>query len=54
MKKIVVILTFFAFVPLSLAEELAEDGLDYGDYTSVTLQVKSWDALGEGKYEDAV
>ncbi len=54
MKKIVALLALFAFVPLSLAEEPTEDGLDYGDYTSVTLQVKSWDALGEGKYEDAV
>jgi tetratricopeptide (TPR) repeat protein len=54
MKKIVALLALFAFVPLSLAEEPTEDGLDYGDYTSVTLQVKSWDALGEGKYEEAV
>ena len=54
MKKIVALLASFIFVPLSLAGEPTEDGLDYGDYTSVTLQVKSWDALGEGKYEDAV
>ena len=54
MKRIIAILALFAFAPLSLAEEPTEDGLDYGDYTSVTLQVKSWDALGEGKYEDAV
>ena len=54
MKRIAALITLFMFVPLSLAEEPTEDSLDYGDYTSVTLQVKSWDALGEGKYEDAV
>lgn len=54
MKKIAALLALFMFVPLSLAEEPTEDGLDYGDYTSVTLQVKSWDALGEGQYEKAV
>ncbi|MGB5450448.1 MAG: hypothetical protein WBM80_16100 [Woeseiaceae bacterium] len=54
MKKLAALLALFMFVPLSLAEEPTEDGLDYGDYTSVTLQVKSWDALGEGKYEEAV
>lgn len=54
MKKIVALLAAFIIVPLPLAAEPTEDGLDYGDYTSVTLQVKSWDALGEGKYEDAV
>jgi len=54
MKRIVALLALFALAPLSLAEEPTEDGLDYGDYSSVTLQVKSWDALGEGKYEDVV
>ncbi|MGB5331585.1 MAG: hypothetical protein WBM64_11115 [Woeseiaceae bacterium] len=54
MKKLAALLALLMFVPLSLAEEPTEDGLDYGDYTSVTLQVKSWDALGEGKYEEAV
>ena len=54
MKKIVALLVLFGFVSLSLAEEPADAGLDYGDYRSVTLQVKSWEALGEGRYEDAV
>ena len=54
MKRIAALLALFMFVPLSLAEGPTEDGLDYGDFTSVTLQVKSWDALGEGKYEEAV
>ena len=54
MKKLAALLALFMFAPLSLAEEPTEDSLDYGDYTSVTLQVKSWDALGEGKYEEAV
>jgi tetratricopeptide (TPR) repeat protein len=54
MKKIVLLLALFGLVPLSFAGEPTEDSLDYGDYTSVTLQVKSWDALGEGKYEDAL
>lgn len=54
MKRTVAFLALIGFASLSLAEEPAEAGLDYGDYTSVTLQVKSWDALGEGRYEDAV
>ncbi len=54
MKQILTFLALFSAMSLSLAEEAVDDGLDYGDYASVTLQVKSWDALGEGKYEDAV
>ena len=54
MKKIVALLTLFGLVSLSFAGEPAEDGLDFGDYSSVTLQVKSWEALGEGKYADAL
>lgn len=54
MKKILALLTLFGFVSLSLAEEPADEGLDYGDYRSVTLMVKGWETLGEGKYEDAV
>jgi len=54
MKKIVVLSALLAFASLSLAEEPGEGGLDYGDYKSVTLLVKSWGALDEGQYEDAV
>ena len=54
MRSTVALLTLFSFASLSLAVEPDADGLDYGDHTSVTLQVKAWDALGEGKYEDAV
>lgn len=54
MKNILALFALFSFVQLSLAEEPTEEGVDYGDFRSVTLQVKSWDALGEGKYEDAV
>ncbi len=54
MKKIVSLLALLGLVSLSVADEHATEELDYGDYTSVTLQVKSWDALGAGKYEDAV
>jgi tetratricopeptide (TPR) repeat protein len=54
MKRIVALFALFSLAPLSIADEPAEDGLDYGDFKSVTLQVKSWDALGEGRYEDAV
>lgn len=54
MKKYVALLALFSLVPLSFAAEPAKDGLDYGDHASVTLQVKSWDALGEGRYADAV
>lgn len=54
MKKILLGLVLSAFSLSSVADEHAEVELDYGDYTSVTLQVKAWEALGEGKYEDAV
>ena len=54
MKTFVSLLSLLGLVSLSLADGHAEGGLDYGDHTSVTLQVKAWDALGEGKYEDAV
>lgn len=54
MKKIVSLLALLGFASISLADEHAAKALDYGDYKSVTLQVKSWDALGEGRYEDAV
>ena len=42
------------FVSISMAQEPVAGGLDYGDSTSVTLTVKAWGALGEGKYADAV
>ena len=48
------LLALFSFASLSLAAEPGADGLDYGDHKSVTLQVKAWDALGEGRYEDSV
>ena len=54
MKKIVFLLALLGLAPLSLADEQTAEELDYGDYTSVTLQVKAWEALGEGKYQDAV
>ncbi len=54
MKSIISLMALLGLVSLSLADEHAAEGLDYGDHTSVTLQVKAWDALGEGKYEDAV
>ncbi len=43
-----------ACMSISLADESSVDGLDFGDYLSATLMVKGWEALGEGKYEDAV
>lgn len=54
MKKIVPLFALLSLASLSLAVEPAEDTLDYGDHTSVTLTVKAWDALGAGKYSDAV
>ena len=54
MRTIVSLLAMLGLASLSLADEHAAEGLDYGDYKSVTLQVKAWDALGDGKYEDAV
>ena len=46
MKKIVALLALFGLVSLSFAEEPADGGLDYGDYRSVTLQVKVLGGLG--------
>jgi tetratricopeptide (TPR) repeat protein len=54
MKKIVSLLALLGLASISLADEHAAEALDYGDFTSVTLQGKSWDALGEGQYENAV
>ncbi len=54
MKTIVSLVALLGLASLSLADEHSAEGLDYGDHTSMTLQVKGWDALGEGKYEDAV
>ena len=54
MKTVVSLLALLGVVSLALADEQAAEGLDYGDYSSMTLQVKAWDALGEGRYEDAV
>ena len=54
MKKISSLLLILSLAPLSLADQHAAEGLDYGDFASVTLQVKAWEALGEGRYEDAV
>jgi tetratricopeptide (TPR) repeat protein len=54
MKKLSVLLIFFCLASTSLADEHDADALDYGDYTSVTLMVKGWEALGAGKYEDAI
>ena len=44
MKTIVSLLALLGLVSLSLADEHEAEGLDYGDYKSVTLQVKAWDA----------
>lgn len=54
MKKIITLLAALSLLSVSIADESAGDGLDYGDFRSVTLQVKSWEALGEGKYDNAV
>ena len=54
MKTIVSLLALLGLASLSLADEHATEDLDYGDYKSVTLQGKAWDALGEGHYADAV
>ena len=54
MRIILMMLALVACMSTALAEEPVADGLDYGDYSSVTLMVKGWEALGEGKYKDAV
>ncbi|MDH4021540.1 MAG: hypothetical protein OEV14_00290 [Gammaproteobacteria bacterium] len=54
MKKFLMLSVLLGFACLSPAEEPGEGGLDYGDYKSVTLMVKAWGALDEGRYEDAL
>ncbi|NNF40529.1 MAG: beta-glucanase precursor [Woeseiaceae bacterium] len=54
MKRIMSLLAVVGLTSISLAQEPAERVLDYGDFTSVTLMVKAWEALGEGAYADAV
>ncbi|MCH9694536.1 MAG: beta-glucanase precursor [Gammaproteobacteria bacterium] len=54
MKKLAAVLSLLICSSLSLAEESTKVDLDFGDFTSVTLMVKAWDALGAGDYEDAV
>ncbi len=55
MKRIATALAFFCIVSLSFAGESAQqDAVDYGDFTSMTLQVKSWEALGEARYEQVL
>lgn len=54
MKKTIALLTLLGLVSVSLAEEPSAGGLDYGDFSSATLMIKGWEALGEGKYDDAV
>lgn len=48
-KKLVAVMALSSLLSVAVAEDDAD--VDYGDYTSVTLQVKSWDALGEGNFE---
>ena len=54
MKHLLALLSLVGLVSVAVADEPAEEVLDYGDHTSVTLQVKAWEALGEGKYANAV
>ena len=54
MRKILTMLAVVGCMSTALAEEQVADSLDYGDYSSVTLMVKGWEAMAEGKYEDAV
>jgi tetratricopeptide (TPR) repeat protein len=39
---------------VSMADNHETEALDYGDFTSVTLMVKSWETLGEGNFAAAV
>jgi len=48
------LLVLLGFVSVSLAEMPDEGTLDYGDQSSVTLMVKAWEALGSGKYDNAI
>ncbi len=54
MKEMFSLLLILSLASLSLADQHAAESLDYGDYASVTLQVKAWEALGEGEYANAV
>jgi tetratricopeptide (TPR) repeat protein len=54
MNKILVFLAAFLTTTLCLADQHGDDGLDYGDFASVTLMVKGWEMLGEGNFEAAI
>lgn len=54
MKTIIALLVLPGLVALSQADEHDAEGLDYGDYSSATLQTKAWEALGKGEYQNAV
>ncbi|MGB5336753.1 MAG: hypothetical protein WBN07_14110 [Woeseiaceae bacterium] len=54
MNRTMALLALLGLVSVSAAEEPSAGGLDYGDFSSATLMIKGWEALGEGKYDDAV
>lgn len=54
MNRTLVFLAMLLTSTFCLAEHHGDDGLDYGDFTSVTLMVKGWEMLGEGNYEAAI
>lgn len=54
MKRTLVFLAMLLTSTFGLADQHGDEGLDYGDFTSVTLMVKGWEMLGEGNYEAAI
>lgn len=54
MKIVFSFVVLLGLASISLAQAPDVNSLDYGDYSSVTLQVKAWDALGNGQHENAV
>ncbi len=50
-EKLVALMALSSLLGVAVAEDDAAADVDYGDYTSQTLQVKSWEALNEGNFE---
>lgn len=54
MRIITLVLMLFGIAAQPLAAESDAVAADYGDYASVTLQVKSWEALGDRRFDDVL
>ena len=54
MNKLALMLAMVCMASATVADEHEKAELDFGDFTSVTLMVKAWEAIGEGEYANAI